>query len=423
MTKQQRKMDIILKKKPWFQRHLKYVIISAVVICALVWMLIISLGPKAIKVETDSIHITQVADGRFMEFIDVEGVVQPIMTIQVNSQESGSVSRILAEEGSMIEKGDTILILDNPDLIRSIDEENDEWEKQQATLRKEQIEMEQKSILLKQQVLQNYYELKQLERTTSLDKEEFNMGVKSKAQLQMSLDECEFKRKNSLLQRESLQHDSSVTVIRRQLIWGDLEREKKKYNRIRNRKDQLVVRAPISGQLSMISVGPGQQVASGVSIAEIKVMTQFKIHTSINESYIERISAGLPASLTWQDKKYSLKVSRVIPEVKERSFSADMLFAREIPEKIHIGKSFRVQIELGQPEKAIIVERGNFYQYTDGQWIYKLNKGGARAQKVPILIGRQNPKQYEILEGLNPGDKVIVSGYERFGDAEELIIK
>lgn len=280
-----------------------------------------------------------------------------------------------------------------------------------------------KSLTLKQQTLQTQYEMNRLTKSFALDKEEYKMGIKSKAQLEVSEDEYNYKLQNSALQMESLRHDSAVTLIRKDLLKNDLEREQKKFTRSLERMNNLVVTAPIAGQLSFVKVTPGQQVASGESIAEIKVLDQYKIHTSLSEYYIDRITTGLPATINYQGKRYPLKITKVVPEVKDRMFDVDLIFTGEMPENVRIGKSFRVQIELGQPEQAIVIPRGNFYQATGGQWIYKVNASKTKAVKVPLTIGRQNPQQYEITEGLQPGELVVVTGYDTFGDAEELILK
>lgn len=225
------------------------------------------------------------------------------------------------------------------------------------------------------------------------------------------------------MQQESLRHDSAVTMIRKELIRNDRERERKKYERVHERLNNLVVTAPIKGQLSFVKVTPGQQVSSGESIAEIKVLDQYKIHTSLSEYYIDRITTGLPATINYQGKKYPLRITKVVPEVKDRMFDVDLVFTGDMPDNVRVGKSFRVQIELGQPERALIIPRGNFYQSTGGQWIYKVNASKTKAIRVPLSIGRQNPQQYEITEGLQTGDWVITTGYDTFGDAEELILK
>ena len=416
-------MDINIEKKPWYIRHRYYLLGGTAFVIFLIYVISLSFGPRKLRIETDNIQIAEVKNDKFMEYVDVEGLVQPILTIKINTREAGSVERIIGEEGTMMEKGDSILVLSNPDLLRSIEDQRDEWEKQRITYKEKEIEMEQKSLTLKQQTLQTQYEMNRLTKSFALDKEEYKMGIKSKAQLEVSEDEYNYKLQNSALQMESLRHDSAVTLIRKDLLKNDLEREQKKFTRSLERMNNLVVTAPIAGQLSFVKVTPGQQVASGESIAEIKVLDQYKIHTSLSEYYIDRITTGLPATINYQGKRYPLKITKVVPEVKDRMFDVDLIFTGEMPDNVRVGKSFRVQIELGQPEQAIVIPRGNFYQVTGGQWVYKVNASKTKAIKVSLTIGRQNPQQYEITEGLQPGELVVVTGYATFGDAEELILK
>lgn len=416
-------MDIKIEKKPWYIRHRYYLLGGTAFVIFLIYVISLSFGPRKLRIETDNIQIAEVKNDKFMEYVDVEGLVQPILTIKINTREAGSVERIIGEEGTMMEKGDSILVLSNPNLLRSIEDQRDEWEKQRITYKEKEIEMEQKSLTLKQQTLQTQYEMNRLTKSFALDKEEYKMGIKSKAQLEVSEDEYNYKLQNSALQMESLRHDSAVTLIRKDLLKNDLEREQKKFTRSLERMNNLVVTAPIAGQLSFVKVTPGQQVASGESIAEIKVLDQYKIHTSLSEYYIDRITTGLPATINYQGKRYPLKITKVVPEVKDRMFDVDLIFTGEMPDNVRVGKSFRVQIELGQPEQAIVIPRGNFYQVTGGQWVYKVNASKTKAIKVPLTIGRQNPQQYEITEGLQPGELVVVTGYDTFGDAEELILK
>lgn len=315
------------------------------------------------------------------------------------------------------------MLLTNPDLLREIDDQRDEWEKQRISYQEKALEMEQKSLTLKQQTLEAAYELNKIRKSFALEQEEYRMGIRSKAQLEVSEDEYRYKTASTQLKMQSLQSDSAMTVIRRELLRNDREREQKKLERSLQRMEELVVRAPTDGQLSFVKVTLGQQVAAGENLAEVKVMSQFKVHASLSEYYVDRVTVGLPASVTYQGKRYALKVSKVVPEVKDRTFDVDLVFTGEMPENVRLGKSFRVQIELGQPEQALVIPRGNFYSQTGGQWIYKLNADKTRARRVPVVIGRQNPLQYEITEGLQPGDWVITTGYDNFGDAEELVFK
>ena len=414
-------MDIKLEKKPWYIRYRAYLLAGGAFIIFLIYVISLSLGPRKLRIESDNIQIAEVKNGKFMEYVDVEGLVQPILTIQVNTREAGSVDRIVAEEGTLLKKGDTILVLSNPDLLREIEDQRDEWENQRYSYKEREIEMEQKSLALKQQALQTQYEMNRLQKSFGLEKEEYKMGIKSKAQLEVSEAEYNYNLKKTALQMESLSHDSAMTIIRKDLLRNEMERGQKKYLRSMERLEGLVVRAPINGQLSYVKATPGQQVGSNSNIAEIKVLDQFKIHTQLSEYYIDRITTGLPATVNYQGKRYPLKITKVVPEVKDRMFDVDLVFTGEMPENVRVGKSFRVQIELGQPEDALVMPRGNFYQATGGQWIYKVKDD--KAIRVPLTIGRQNPQQYEVTEGLQAGDLVIVTGYDTFGEAEELILK
>ncbi len=416
-------MDIKLEKKPWYVRY-RYRIAAGIALTAgLVYVAVLASGPRKLRIDTESVQLAEVKDDEFLEYVDVEGVVHPILTLMVNTRETGNVDRIVAEEGSLLRRGDTILTLVNPDLIRDIEDQRDEWEKQRISYEEKALEMEQKTLTLKQQALEASYELNKISKSYALEEEEYKMGIRSKAQLEVSADEYRYKTESTRLKLQSLQSDSAMTVIRKELLRNDRERERKKWERSLQRRDNLVVCAPADGQLSFVKVTPGQQVSSGENIAEVKVMDQFKIRTALSEYYIDRVTTGLPASVTYQGKRYPLRVTKVVPEVKERTFDVDLVFTGEMPDNVRLGKSYRVQIELGQPEKAIVIPRGNFYQQTGGNWIFKLNADRARAVKVPITISRQNPRQYEITEGLQPGDWVITTGYDNFGDAEELILR
>ena len=419
----QSSMDRSIPKKPAWYRY-RYPIMGGVVLAALiVYVLVVSAGGQKLRVELDHIITGEAQRDRFLEYIDTEGVIQPILTVKVNTLEAGSVDRIVADIGTMIEKGDTILVLSNPELLRTIDDQRDEWERQLITFKEKEIEMEQKTINLQQQTLTATYELDRLAKSYGLDQEEFNMGVISKAQLEVKRDEFEYKTKSTALQLEGLRRDSAATRLRQELMKNEMDREEKKYLRTLERAENLVVRAPVSGQLSSVDGTPGQQVGGSQTVGEIKILEPFKIHTSLSEYYIDRITPGLPAHVIAGGERYPLRIAKVVPEVKDRTFEVDLVFVAERPDNIRIGKNFRVQIELDQAEEAVIIPRGDFFGVTGGQWIFRINEAGTKAVRVPISIGRQNPRHYEVTSGLSPGDRVVVSGYSTFGDAAELLLK
>lgn len=416
-------MDIQLKPKPWYIKYRYYIMAGVAFLAFVVYVITLIVCPRQLNIDAEEYKIVEVENGHFMEYVDVEGVTQPILTLQINAMESGFVSRIVAEEGAILNEGDTILVLTNPELLRSIEDERDSWQNSQRNYREQEIEMEQKSITLRQQALDASHQMASLDKSLKQSREEYRMGIKSKAELEVAEEDYEYQKQKTQLQMQSLRHDSIATRLRREMVVANREAENKKLSRANNRTNGLVVRAPISGQLSYLAVTPGQQVSMGMSIGQIKDLSQYKVHTSLNEYYIDRITAGLPAKISYQDKTFPLSISRVVPEVKERSFDVDLVFSGQNPSNIRLGKSYRVQIELGKPERAIIIPRGDFYQHTGGKWIYRLSADGKKATKVEIEIGRQNPQHYEIVSGLNEGDRVIVSGYDKFGDIEELVIE
>ena len=415
-------MDIPIKKKPPIVKYRYHILGGVLFLVFVVYVIIAGSGPRRIRYGADKVEIVEVRQSKFFEFVDVEGIVQPIMTIKLSSLETGIVERIVAEEGSMLNQGDTILILTNPDLIRNIEDESDELERQRITYEERKLEMERRSSQLRRQAMETTYRLERLSKQYLLDQEEFQIGIKSKAQLEVATDEYNFNRKNTAMLLQELQHDSLLNILQTQLMINDFMNKEKRFTRSEERLDNLIVKAPISAQLSYLNVIWGDRVTAGNSIGELKKIDQFKVNTRISEFYIDRITNGLPATVIYQNRRFPLRITKVNPEVKDRQFEVDLVFNEEQPDNILIGKNYRIQIELEQPEDAIVIPKGNFFQATGGQWIFKLTGSGNKAIRTPLTIGRQNPQQYEILDGLQPGDRVIITGYDNFGDAAEVVL-
>lgn len=416
-------MDIQLKKKPWYRRYLSYILVGTAFLALSGYACVLAFGPRKMKIDGEEYKIAEAKETPFLEYLDVEGIVHPIQTIQINAWESGFVERIVAEEGAMLSAGDTILVLSNIALLRSIEDEEAEWQNQQRNYKEQEIEMEQRSITLRQQALDAAHQMSSLDKSLRQSREEYRMGIKSKAELEVAEEDYNYQHKKAELQMQSLRHDSVATILKREMVKANREASTRKLARATDRTANLIVRAPVAGQLSFLNVTLGQQVAAGGSIGEIKMMTEYKMRVSLPEYYIDRIVTGLPANIQYQETKFPMKISKVIPEVKERNFICDLIFTDDKPSNIRLGKSYRVQIELAMPEKAIVIPRGDFYQATSGHWIYKISADGKRARKTEIEIGRQNPQQYEIISGLEAGDRVIVNGYDKLGDFEDLEVR
>ena len=413
-------MDIKLKKRPWYIRHRYYLLGGTALTAFIIFNICTMLGPHTKYPDETEVEVAAAKFEEFGEYVDVEGIVQPILNIKVNSREGGTIKQIVAREGEILDAGDTILVIDNPELLRNIEEERLAWEKQLTNHRLQNFQMEQKSLTLRQQVLQAEYELSRLNKSHELDKEEASMGIKSKAQLEASEEEYSFNVQKTRLMLESLKHDSAVNIIQRSLLDNELESGRKKFQRATERTTDLVVRSPAKGQLSFVAATLGQRISTGESIAEINILDDYKVKASLSEYYIDRITTGLPASISYQGRKFPMRISRVVPEVKERTFTVELVFTEEKPENARVGKSYRIQIELGKPEKALVIPRGDFYSYSGGRYVYKLNAAGTTAVRTPITIGRQNPKQFEVVEGLQAGDRIILSDYASFGEAERI---
>ena len=416
-------MDKPLKKKHPIIRYKYYIAGGVGFVAFLLYVIVASAGPRQLRYDVDRVTIAVVQQGKFLEYLDVEGIVQPILTVKLNSLETGTVERIVAEDGDMLAQGDIILILQNPDLMRVIEDEYDELEKKRITFTEREIQMQRRTSELRRQTMQTAYNLRRITKEYELSKAEFEMGASSRAQLELAEEEYNFSSINTEMLMDELRHDSLMNTIQISLMQNDFQREVRRYERSRERLDNLTVRAPVAGQLSYVNVIPGERVMASNSIGELKVVDQFKISTRISEFYIDRVMPGLTATVTWQNQRFPLKITRVNPEIRDRQFAIDLVFIDDPPENMRIGQNYRIQIELDQPEDATVITKGSFFQATGGQWIFRLNEAGNKALRTNISIGRQNPQQYEILYGLNPGDRVIVSGYDNFGDAQEIILR
>lgn len=397
---------------------------AACVLALVVYAAIEAAGPSRQVVKIEESQIAEIGKANFLEFLDVDGTVQPISTIRINALEEGTVERIMAQDGMQMQAGDTLLVLSNEKLSAELANEEVRYEQQRLSFRRQLLEMEQKGISLRQQALQNRYEMARLEKSYALEEDEARMGVKSKAQLEVAREEYDFQRQKTALAMESLSHDSLLNLLQRQLVEEQMEGERRQMERRRERLRRLAVLSPGEGLLGGLTATTGQRVSAGEMVGELSVLTSYKVTTQLNEYYVERVQVGLEASTTHRGKRYGLHVSRVLPQVHNHTFSVELVFTGELPPGLRVGKSLRIELELGMPSRALVMPRGNFFQHTGGQWIFRIDPSRPdHASRVPISLGRQNPLQYEVLDGLQEGDRVIISGYENFGDVEQLRLK
>ena len=415
-------MDIKLPPKKWYVRYRLHILAGIMAVGLIALLIKVSIGPRVIRINADSVQIAQVVAGEFSEYVNAEGTLQPIQTVKVYTREGGFVESMPLQDGALVRKGDTIMILSDPELLRTIETARENWRKQNRNFRTSMIEMEQRRITLAQNILQTKYELKRLEKEHSLALEEYRMGIRSRAQLEVADEEYNYKMETVRLQLESRRQDSILNTIRMESLEDELEESRRQLVNTEARMSDLIVTAPADGQLSGLSLEPSQHITAGTSIADIKRMDQFRMRLSINEFYIDKITVGQPATITYEKKNFPMKISGVVPEIKGGSFDVFLVFTDSMPDNARIGKSYQARIELGGQAQSTIVQKGNFYNYTHGSWVFKVNESHTHAVRVPVSIGRQNPRHFEIIEGLAPGDEIIITGYERISDADEVIL-
>ncbi|MBO6078985.1 MAG: HlyD family efflux transporter periplasmic adaptor subunit [Bacteroidaceae bacterium] len=416
-------MDVKLPPKKWYVKYRIHIVAGLLGVALILLLIKVTTGPRVIRVSRESVQTGTVIMGEFSEYINAEGTLQPIQTLKIYTREGGYVERIVAQDGAMLHKGDTILVLSDPDLERSIQDARNQWRKQDRSFRTQIIEMGQRDISLQRSILQTQYELGRLEKQHVLDQEEYKMGFKSKAQLEVADDEYRYKLKSTQLEIESRRQDSVLNAIKREAMQDELEDARRQLARSEARLKDLVITAPADGQLSGMALEPGLKVGAGSAIGDVKRMDAFRMKLSINEYYIDKVEVGCPATITYDKKTYPMVVSGTVPEIRSGSFELYLVFTDSIPDNARIGKSYQARIELGGQAQSVIVPKGNFYNYTHGQWVFRLNEQGNRAVRVPVSIGRQNPRQYEVLEGLKPGDVIITTGYDRIADADEVVLE
>ena len=376
---------------------------------------------STLRVNGESLSISEVREGEFNDYIRLSGQVQPMTTIQVSPRESGIVEDILIEEGSKVQAGDIIIRLGNDDLdLEILNSEANLAEKENA-LRNTMIQMEQEKMQLSLNILELKTEVQRKERALKSQKRLFDDGLIGKEEYLRSEEDYILFRKKLEVTIARAEQDSLYRNVQIKQMKESLENMKANMQRIRMRKKHLEVKAPINGELGLLEVTLGESISSGRKIGQINALDSYKIEALIDEHYIDRVSAGLSATFERQNETFDAVIRKVYPEVRDGKFKADFRFSGEQPHNIRTGQTYYLNLQLAQPEKAILIHRGTFYQKTAGKWIYVVAPEGGKAVKREIRIGRQNPQFYEVLEGLEPGEKVITSGYDNFGDNEVLI--
>ena len=378
---------------------------------------------RTFRVNADTLTVSEVISGEFNDYIRVSGQVQPMTTIQVSPLESGVVHEIFLEEGAQVKAGDKILELKNENLDMQILNSEADLAEKENLLRNTLISMEQEKLSVHQEMLQLETDVKRNRRAYEAQKQLYQEELIAREEYLRAEEDYDLAKSRLELVKNRAVQDSLYRSIQVKQMQESLSNMRVNMQMIRRRKEHLILTAPIDGELGLLDVVLGQSVSSGMKIGQINNLSSYKIEAQIDEHYIDWVMPGLEAQFERQDESYQAVIRKVYPEVRDGKFKADFKFDGTLPENIRTGQTYSLNLQLGQPEEAVMIPRGTFYQKTGGRWIYVVTEDGSKAYKREIRIGRQNPQYYEVLEGLEPGEEVITSGYDNLGDNDCLILK
>lgn len=417
-------MDRVIEKTKT-QRLLRYwpYMAGGCFLLVLVLWLLFGNHASTLKVNQDELTISNVQHAEFKDYVRTNGHVMPIQVVQISPEEGGIVMEKVAEEGTMVHKGDVIVRLSNSSLDLQILNAEAELAEKQNMLRNTQVAMEQDRLNNQTEKAQLDMDIRRLQRTYEQNKRLYQEKLISKEDFLKSQEDYQLSAKKRSLVTKRLKQDSIYRTVQMDQMEDNLQNMRNNVVMVRQRKDKLEIRSAIDGELGLLEVELGQSIAAGQKIGQLNDLSDYKVQAEIDEHYIDRVRQGLVGTFTRGDKQYQLQVRKVYPEVRSGKFRCDFIFKGERPENIRSGQTYYIDLELGQPEQAIMIPRGTFFQTTGGQWIFVLDKSGKKAYRRNIRVGRQNPQYYEVLEGLEPGERVVTSGYEAFKDKEVLVIK
>ena len=416
-------MDIQLEKKKGIRKkHLPYIAGGAALLVLVLWI-IFGNHASTLRVDARSLSIGEVRRDQFNDFVRVDGQVQPITVVQLSPEEGGIVQELVVEEGAQVRRGDVIVRLSNSNLELQILNAEAELAEKQNLLRNTQVTMEQDRLRNKTEQLQLDLESTRRLRNYRQQEKLYDEKLIAREDYVQAKEDYELARRKHALINERLRQDSLYRSIQMDQMEDNLTNMRRNVLLIRERKDKLEVRSQIDGELGLLDVVLGQNVQPGQKIGQINDLSDYKVEALIDEHYIDRVRTGLSATFDRQGAHFALTVRKVYPEVRDGKFRTDFVFTGERPDNIRSGQTYYINLELGQPTECVIIPKGTFFQSTGGNWIFVVDRDGKRAYRRKIKIGRQNPQYYEVTEGLEPGERVIVSGYESYKNSEVLVIQ
>lgn len=415
-------MDRQIEKKSFLRRYAWYIAAAAALAALLVWI-VLGTTASTMTIDATDITISDVTRGKFDDYVRLNGQVLPIQVVQISPEEGGIVREKVVEEGTRVRKGDVILRLSNSNLDLQILNAEAELAEKQNLLRNTQVAMQQDRLNNRTEQATLDTDCDRKRRAYEQNARLYKERLISKEVYQQSREDYKLARRKQSLISQRLKQDSLYRHVQMAQMEDNLDNMRKNVLLVRDRKNKLEVRSAIDGELGLLDVELGQNIAAGQNIGQINDLSDFKVQAQIDEHYIDRVRPGLSASFSRDGKTYRLRVRKVYPEVRNGTFRTDFVFVGERPAQMRSGQTYYVELALGKSQQATLIPRGTFFQTTGGNWIFVLDKSGRKAYRRNISIARQNPQYYEVTDGLEPGERVITSGYEAFKDNEVLVIK
>jgi HlyD family secretion protein len=416
-------MDRVIAKKYWSRKRILTFGGIAGIILLIGASYYFTSGKSRLNVDTERITISEVKKGPFKDQIPVNGVVLPLTTIYLDAIEGGRVEDRYVEDGAIMKKGEPILKLSNTDLELSLSNQETQVFNVLTQMQISRNNAQQNTIGKLNQMAEVDNAMKEAERVYKLNKHLYEQKAIGSQEFRASENLYNYQVRRKKLTEQILKQDSASTK-------GELSQMGQSYDRMKNalalmqrKVGDLIVRSPVDGQLTSLDAEIGQSKNKGERLGQIDVLSGFKVRVDIDEHYISRIFNGQMGDFTFAGKNYKLKIKKVYSQVSNGRFQVDMEFIGEVPQGIRRGQTLQILLALSDETMAILLPKGGFYQQTGGNWIFKVSENGKIAYKTDIQLGRYNPDYYEVLQGLNPGDKVVTSSYENYGNMQELVLK
>jgi HlyD family secretion protein len=416
-------VDRKIERKKWNSKRVLTIVGITAVVLLIAASVYFTSGKSKLNVDPERITVSEVSRGPFQEFIPVNGVVLPVTTIYLDAVEGGRVEEKYVDDGSFVKKDQPILRLSNTDIELSLVNQQTSVYNLLTQMQISRNAAQQNTVNKLNQMTDAENQLKEAKRVYDLDKYLYDQKAIGLQDFKQAENSYNYQLEKYKLTRQLLKQDS---VSNSQQVSQALQSYNGSQNALgvmRKKVGDLIVRAPIDGQLTSLDAEIGQNKNKGERLGQVDVLSGYKVRVDVDEHYLSRVVIGLTGETSFAGKDYKLKITKVFSQVNNGRFQVDMLFTDKVPEGIRRGQTLQIRLALSDETQALLLAKGGFYQQTGGNWVYKLDNDGRTAYKVDVQLGRQNPDYYEVLSGLKAGDKVVTSSYENYGNMQELVLK